>query len=98
MAHSTETGTPLADFARDAEAAVRRLKDTGEPEVLTVDGEDAAVIMDVRAYQRLLDRLDYLETVKAIREALAEVARGEDVPFEEVEAELRAKYGLTADE
>ena len=97
MIEAPET-TPLSDFTRDAAAAIRRLKETGQPEVLTVDGEPAVVVQDASSYQHLLDRLDRLETIEAIRQALDEVARGEDVPAEEVFAELRAEFGLPDEE
>ncbi len=93
----TET-IPLSDFTRDATAAIRRLKESGQPEVLTIDGEPTVVVPDASSYQRLLDRLDRLETIEAIRQALDEVARGEDVPAEEVFAELRAEFGLPDEE
>lgn len=98
MIEPPETTTPLSDFTRDADAAIRRLKETGQPEVLTVDGQPAIVVQDIAAYQGLLDALDRLEAIQAIRQALDEVARGEDLPFEDVAAELRAKYGLRDDE
>src|SRR3712207_7362838 len=41
--------TPLSDFTRDAAAAIRRLKETGQPEVLTVDGKPAVVVQDAAA-------------------------------------------------
>ena len=49
MIESPET-TPLADFTRDAAAAIRRLKETGEREMLTIDGEPAVVVQDVASY------------------------------------------------
>ena len=90
--------TPLSDFTRDSAAAIRRLKETGQPQVLTVDGKPAVVVQDITSYQALLDALDRAEAIEGIRRGLESVARGEDLPFEEVAAELRAKYGLSDDE
>ena len=95
MIESPETTTPLGEFTRDAATAIRRLKETGRPEVLTIDGEPAVIVQDASPYLHLLDRLDRLETIEAIRQALGEVARGEDIPAEEVFAELRAEFGLS---
>ena len=86
--------TPLSEFMRDADAAIRRLKETGEPEVLTVDGEPAAVVQDVKSYQRLLDALDRAEAIEGIRRGLESMRRGEGRPVEEAFAELRAKYDV----
>ncbi len=42
----------------------------------------------------LLNWREYQETVAAIREAQAEVAAGQTIPVEQVEAELREEFGL----
>lgn len=93
MIEAPET-TPLSDFTRDAAAAIRRLKATCQPEVLTVDGQPAVVVQEVHAYWQILDRLDRLEAIEGIRRGLEEMRRGEGIPAEEVFAELRAKYDL----
>ena len=94
MIEPRETTTPLAEFARDADEAIRRLKETGQPEVLTIDGKPAVVVQDVKSYQRLLDALDRAEAIEGIRRGLDEMRRGEGIPAEEVFAELRAKHDL----
>ena len=94
MIEPLETTTTLAEFTRDADAAIRRLKETGEAEVLTVDGKPAVVVQDVKSYQRLLDALDRAEAIEGIRRGLEEMRRGEGIPAEEVFAELRAEYDL----
>ncbi|MDP8925058.1 MAG: type II toxin-antitoxin system Phd/YefM family antitoxin [Chloroflexota bacterium] len=86
--------TPLSDFTRNAAAAIRGLEETGQPEVLTVDGKPAVVVQDVKTYQRLLDALDRAEAIEGIRRGLESAARGEGRPVEEAFAELRAKYDL----
>ena len=94
MIQPPETTTPLAEFERDPEATIQRLKNTGQPEVLTVDGKPAVVVQDVKSYQRLLDALDRAEAIEGIRRGLEEMRRGEGIPAEVVFAELRAKYDL----
>ncbi len=84
--------TPLADFTRDAAAVIRRLRETGQPEVLTVDGKPAVVVQDVKSYQRLLDTLDRAQAIEGIRRGLESMRRGEGRPVEEAFADLRAKY------
>jgi predicted transcriptional regulator len=90
--------TSLDNFVQQSQAMIERLKKTGQPQVLTVDGKAAVVVQDVAAYRRLIERIDRAETVVGIRQGLTEAARGGDVPFEEVEAEFRTKYRLTADD
>ena len=88
----------LDEFTQDSAAMIERLKETGQPQVLTVDGKSAVVVQDVAAYQRLLDRLDRAEATVGIRRGLDEMARGQGMQAEKVFAELRAKHGLSQEE
>ena len=85
---------PLTDFLRNHKAHVARIKETKTPEVLTVNGRAEVVIQDADSYQDLVDRLQHMETIAAIREGIASGERGELKPAEQVFAEMRAKYGL----
>ena len=44
---------PLTEFKRDTARFVSRLKDTGRPSVLTVNGRPELVVMDARAWQEV---------------------------------------------
>ncbi len=85
---------PLAEFLEHTDEAIKRLKETGEPQVLTVDGRAEVVIQDLASYQRLLDLLDRAEAIEGIRRGLESKARGEGRPADEVFAEIRARYGI----
>jgi PHD/YefM family antitoxin component YafN of YafNO toxin-antitoxin module len=85
---------PLSEFRRDALKILARLKRTGEPAVLTNEGCVQVVIQDVRAYERLLTRIDELEAIEAIRQGLAEADRGESRPLRDVIREFANKMGL----
>jgi len=85
---------PLTDFLRNHKAHVARLKESGTPEVLTVNGRAEIVVQDAESYQALLDRLHNIETIAAIREGIASAERGELKAAEQVFAEMQAKYGL----
>lgn len=49
---------PLTDFKRRTTEFVERLKRTGGPMVLTVNGKPEIVVLDPAAYQRMRDRLN----------------------------------------
>ena len=85
---------PLTDFLRNHKAHMARLRETGAPEVLTVNGRAEVVVQDADSYQKLLDRLYHMETLAAIREGIESANRGETKPSEQVYAEMRARYGL----
>lgn len=47
----------LSDFQRNAREHIERLKRTGRPSVLTVNGSAEIVVQDVASYQEVLDAL-----------------------------------------
>jgi prevent-host-death family protein len=86
---------PLTDFKRNSADFLARLKATGQPVILTINGKAELVIQDTKSYQRLFDLADRLETIQAVKEGIASADRGEgrsmDEAFDELEKELRAK-------
>ena len=56
----------LADFSRNTRAHLKRLRRTGRPELLTVNGKAEVVIQNASAYQRLIELLEKLERDPAV--------------------------------
>lgn len=83
---------PLTDFKRNTTDFRERLKATGRPEVLTVDGHADLVVQDVVAYQKLLDALDRLQAIDGIRRGLLDAEKGRGMSPDSMDAELRAKF------
>jgi hypothetical protein len=81
----------LSDFQRDARRHIQRLKATGRPEVLTVNGRAELVVQDAKSYQKMLE---YLETVKGIQRGLADARAGRTKPAEQVLKEMRRKLKI----
>jgi PHD/YefM family antitoxin component YafN of YafNO toxin-antitoxin module len=48
----------LTDFARNTKTHLKRLKRTGRPELLTVNGKAEVVVQSASAYQRLIESLE----------------------------------------
>lgn len=53
--HNTQDTYSLTDFKQNAQRHLRRLRSTGLPEVLTINGRAEAVVMTPQAYDRLVD-------------------------------------------
>jgi prevent-host-death family protein len=88
---------PVTDFTRKTKEYIRRLKKTGNPEVLTVNGEAEIVVQSAAAYQKLLDALELAETLPILRKSLAEAKRGEGKSAKRVLKEIAAAVGLELD-
>ncbi|MCP3914351.1 MAG: type II toxin-antitoxin system Phd/YefM family antitoxin [bacterium] len=73
----------LINFTQNAPEIAKRIKESGAPLVLTVDGRAELVVQDAAAYRRLLEQVERQETLKALREGLQDVAEGRTRPVEE---------------
>ena len=84
----------LSDFKRNTSEFLEQMRGSGHPVVLTINGKAEMVVQDARSYQKLLDRIDELETLEGIKRGRADVEAGRVIPVREFESEFRAKRGL----
>jgi prevent-host-death family protein len=63
----------LTDFSRNTKAHLKRLKRTGRPELLTVNGKAEVVVQSASAYQLLIESLEKLK-----RDSQGRIRRGQD--------------------
>lgn len=68
---------PLTEFKRDTAAFTKRLRETQEPAILTVNGKASLVVMDAKAWQDMQNRLEYNATTDGIRTGLNQIADGQ---------------------
>jgi prevent-host-death family protein len=87
----------LTNFKRDSGPYLARLRETGAPLILTVNGKPQAVLLAPDAYQELLDRLDQYETVRAVRQSMTSFRRGLGKPAKQALAALRKKHRIAED-
>ncbi|MEP7308636.1 MAG: type II toxin-antitoxin system Phd/YefM family antitoxin [Acidobacteriota bacterium] len=83
---------PLTDFQRHTKAHLKRLKETGRPQVLTVNGRAEVVVQDAEAYQALLETVDRAEALEGIRRGLEDVKAGRTRPLADALAELVGRH------
>lgn len=71
----------LTEFQRNVKDHVHYLKETGRPEVLTINGKAELVVQDAEAYQRLADLAVHAQAIVGIQRGLKGMyqATGEDV-------------------
>ncbi|WP_017742556.1 type II toxin-antitoxin system Phd/YefM family antitoxin [Scytonema hofmannii] len=84
----------LSNFKLHTSKFLEQMKETKEPVVLTINGKAELVVQEAQAYQALLDRIEYLETVKAIEQGLQDAKDGKTIAIEEFEARMRQKHGI----
>ncbi|NEO36617.1 MAG: type II toxin-antitoxin system Phd/YefM family antitoxin [Moorea sp. SIOASIH] len=82
---------PVSDFSRKPAEHIKRLKATGKPEILTVNGKAEIVIQDAKAYEEMVD---LLETLKKIATAAKAHDEGKGIPADEFFEKFEQKHGL----
>jgi prevent-host-death family protein len=54
---------PVTDFRSNSAAMLAQVRDSGRPIILTQRGRSAAVVLDIRTYQSMVDELDELRDI-----------------------------------
>lgn len=67
----------LTDFQRNTKEHIDKLRESGEPHVLTVNGKAEVIIQNATAYQEMLEELDYWENVRELRDRLDAIKKGD---------------------
>jgi hypothetical protein len=78
----------LTDFQRNTKAHLKRLKATGRPEVLTVNGKAELIVQNAAAFE------DMLDAIRGIQRGLEEMKAGKGEPARKVLDRIRAKYKI----
>ena len=86
---------PLTDFKRNTSDFMSKMKKTRRPVVLTVNGKAELVVQDAKSYQQILERLERLEGVEAIRLGIAAAEDGRVKPARQALVELQEKLGIS---
>jgi antitoxin YefM len=74
---------PLSEFRVGVASFVKQVNDTGRPLILTQRGRGVAVVVGIREFEAMRERLGLLED---IARAKAQLAAGEGIPHEEARA------------
>lgn len=75
----------LTDFQRNTKTHLKRLKSTGRPEVLTVNGKAELIVQDAAAYEATLD------AIRGIQRGLDAMKAGTGKPYRQALDEIRAR-------
>ena len=78
----------LTDFQRNTKAHLKRLKTTGRPEVLTVNGKAELIVQDAAAFEEMLD------AIRGIQRGLDEMKAGKGESARKVLDRVRARHRI----
>jgi hypothetical protein len=78
----------LTDFQRNTKSHLRRLKSSGRPAVLTVNGRAELIVQDAAAFE------DMLDAIRGIQRGLDEMKAGKGEPARKVLDRIRAKHKI----
>lgn len=74
--------------------SLQQLRAADKPIVLTVCGSAQFTISDDASYRKLVELVDWMETLLSIQEGLAQIERGEGKTLEEFKESVRQRYGI----
>ena len=82
-------------FKRNTLELIQQLKDAGQPIVLAICGKVELVVQDDNSFEQLLEVIDRVETIEAIRQGMKEIEEGKGVTLEEFREHVRQKHGIS---
>jgi prevent-host-death family protein len=84
----------LSDFKRKTTEFMARMKKSGQPVVLTVNGRASLVVQDTAGYQRLLELAEKAEMMEFLRASREDMEAGRVEPALEALERLAKKRKL----
>src|SRR5262245_47212834 len=84
----------LSDFKRKTAEFTARMKESGRPVVLTINGKAELVVQDAASYQRLLEMAERAEMIEFLIESRQDIDAGRTEPALEALERLAKKHKL----
>lgn len=82
--------TPLSEFRAKLTRCIEQVQQSKRPLVITQRGHSAAVVLDVEAYDDLIDEL---ETLREIHHASLQIEAGEGIAHDDARRRLLEDFG-----
>ena len=79
----------LSEFRAAVAAFVQQVSETRRPLLLTQRGRGVAVLVDVREFEAMQERLELLEDVRVAQQ---QFAAGKGIPHEEAKARVLSRF------
>lgn len=88
---ATQHTQSLTDFRQNANLTLDRLNQTGEAEILTVNGEARAILLSPAAFDALARDAQLTRDVAVMRKAMKEISAGKGLDVDEAFGSLRVE-------
>ena len=85
----------LSEFQRNTRDHISKLKASGAPAVLTVNGQAEVVVQSAEAYQKLLDDQSLLKSLRSVSRGMEQAKRGEGRSMREFLEILGNEHGIS---
>jgi PHD/YefM family antitoxin component YafN of YafNO toxin-antitoxin module len=85
---------PVTDFVRNYKSFPSRIRETGKPAVLTVNGRPEFVILDTESYQAIANELEQSRFIRAVNEGIEDMNAERRQPLNLAFAQIRAGLEL----
>jgi prevent-host-death family protein len=82
----------LTDFKRHTSDFVKKLRESHQPLILTVNGKAELVVQTTDNYRQMLDEMEKIQAIESIRRGLQSMKSGNGRAAAEVFDELESKY------
>jgi prevent-host-death family protein len=79
---------PLSTFRANASSMIEKVKEDRRPRVITQHGKSSAILLDVSAYEQMIEKIEVLQEINQARH---EIKDGEGVEHEEVMKTLKER-------
>ncbi|MBT3225186.1 MAG: type II toxin-antitoxin system Phd/YefM family antitoxin [Calditrichaeota bacterium] len=63
---------PLSEFRAKSTTCIKQVHDTKRPIVITQHGKSSAVLIDVRVYEELLEKLELLQDIRLAEKQISD--------------------------
>ncbi len=81
----------LSNFKRDTATIMKRMRTSGNPVVLTINGKAEIIVQDAQAYQRVMALAERAKMLEFLRAAQADADAGRTVPARKFLQSLRRR-------
>jgi hypothetical protein len=81
----------LTDFHRKTKAVMQRLRRSGRPELLTINGKGVLVVQDAAAFAKMVEGFDRERMIEAVKVGIEQMEAGKTRPWKVAKKDIQAR-------